>query len=500
FVTGDDYGVYANNVGNVAITQSVVVAEEVAVRSNVDDNLDLAASVTIENSTVVSGVKKTEDEESDETDDSETGDTTEEEENDYEDKLEVVEGAYALYGNASFTVVNTIALGETDNSSDEAEIKLDAKYSLFSAKVDGEGNRVYNAEKPLFADAENGDYSLADGSQAVDRGNSDLVAETLTKDIAGNDRIQGHRVDIGAYESDYDGPDWDEPSIIVTTLEDVVDDHDGLISLREAVEVYFHYSELEDGSIDVSARKFDKEADERGLTVTFDLAEADQENAVITLANGKTITIADVMTILNNNEYDVTVNAGEAAAAFTVKEGVGKDLFGATVVFDGVNVATQKNGIVSKSGASITYKNATIAGATASGAGIEADDSFLVTVDNATITGNAFGVLSDSEVAVGNGSVITKNGVGVYARGVLVDASTISENTEVGIRANVDSEDRGGIAIITNGSSVYKNGLGVHADGDVTITNSFVDENVRGGVLAGGDVTVEQTVAEEEEE
>ncbi|MBR0224463.1 MAG: fibronectin type III domain-containing protein, partial [Thermoguttaceae bacterium] len=59
----------------------------------------------------------------------------------------------------------------------------------------------YDASKPLFTDAANGVYTLAAGSQAVNRGDNAYV--TSPTDLAGNTRIIGGTVDLGAYE--YEG-------------------------------------------------------------------------------------------------------------------------------------------------------------------------------------------------------------------------------------------------------------------------------------------------------
>ena len=64
--------------------------------------------------------------------------------------------------------------------------------------VEGENNLVYDAAKPLFADAENGDYRLAENSQAHNAGSNDYVSQDT--DLAGERRIVGSAVDIGAYE------------------------------------------------------------------------------------------------------------------------------------------------------------------------------------------------------------------------------------------------------------------------------------------------------------
>jgi len=64
------------------------------------------------------------------------------------------------------------------------------------------GNSDYcislTADDPGFTDAANGDFSLTSSSVLLDRGNS--AKATVSKDLAGNDRVVNSSVDIGAYE------------------------------------------------------------------------------------------------------------------------------------------------------------------------------------------------------------------------------------------------------------------------------------------------------------
>jgi predicted outer membrane repeat protein len=70
--------------------------------------------------------------------------------------------------------------GETDNITENSCIHLD----------------------PLFVDAGNGNYRLAEGSPCIDAGDNSLVPAEITTDLDGNPRIypEGGTVDIGAYE------------------------------------------------------------------------------------------------------------------------------------------------------------------------------------------------------------------------------------------------------------------------------------------------------------
>lgn len=70
--------------------------------------------------------------------------------------------------------------------------------SSYTDWTDSENCLEYDPNLPLFTDAENGDYTLAAGSQAINAGNNDFV--TAETDLAGNPRIVNGIVDLGAYE------------------------------------------------------------------------------------------------------------------------------------------------------------------------------------------------------------------------------------------------------------------------------------------------------------
>ena len=71
-----------------------------------------------------------------------------------------------------------------------------ATYSCFGSVVAGTGNI---AADPKFVDAANGDFRLAADSPCIDAGNDASVRSAT--DLAGNERIFGRHVDMGAYEN-----------------------------------------------------------------------------------------------------------------------------------------------------------------------------------------------------------------------------------------------------------------------------------------------------------
>ena len=99
--------------------------------------------------------------------------------------------------------------------------------SDFTGWDSGSNNIVYDSSQPLFVDAENGDFHLIEGSQAVDAGDNALAVDAngvaLAYDLDGSPRISNNVVDIGAYEFDINSPILvrpvlDTPSIVDNTV------------------------------------------------------------------------------------------------------------------------------------------------------------------------------------------------------------------------------------------------------------------------------------------
>ena len=109
-----------------------------------------------------------------------------------------------IYNTQTLSAYNTIVAENT------AKTNADV-YSSNTPKGEGNlssyvnwngGNNVkYNSALPLFADAENGDFRLADGSQAIDMGLNKYAPSST--DLDGRKRILGYSVDAGAYEADF---------------------------------------------------------------------------------------------------------------------------------------------------------------------------------------------------------------------------------------------------------------------------------------------------------
>ncbi len=319
-------------------------------------------------------------------------------------------------------------------------------------------------------------------------------AEGEQYDVVGNARVADEYstsgyvagvVDLGAYESGYkeDGYEngFERPSIVVTTLDDVVDPYDGWISLREASEVYFHYRELEDGSIDVEARYYEAAG---GLTITFDLAdyyEAKLEEAqeawledhddlegfeyepepynVITLA-GKEITVKDSMTIdatsvkIADSEWDerMTVSANEESRVFVI-EGFATNAPSLTLnALDvtqgygaGIELSEGSNVVLNDSSVTYTVGGAGIVGKLNTASRL---NNGSVVAHNANTSGYGGGISAPNGAVYIDGATISENtaviGGGIYAANIYANRATISGNVATG----AGSQDALGGAIV----------------------------------------------------
>lgn len=88
-------------------------------------------------------------------------------------------------------IESTISSATITNSIDETN---------FTGITLSGGSANTSGSNPLFVDIVNGDYSLSNGSPAINVGNNASVVGT--KDLNGNDRILGGTVDLGPYEFD----------------------------------------------------------------------------------------------------------------------------------------------------------------------------------------------------------------------------------------------------------------------------------------------------------
>ena len=302
---------------------------------------------------------------------------------------ECIGGGVVTYGNGQKGFYNSIVLGNEDCGTAPDIYRLEYSsgsiygyntLSSFTRWTGSENCLNYEFSRPLFVDAANGDYTLANGSQAVNVGDNSYVYYLDETDLAGNPRIVGGIVDLGAYE--FQGP-------VVTTLDDVVDDSDGLISLREAVTVYA----------------------EEGYTVTF---AQELAGGTIVLA-GSEIEINKGMTIDASSIGGITVDGNGESGVFYISawdspvQLVNLTITGGDSDYGG--------GILN--GGVLTLANCAIVGNTAAYEGGGINNYGNLTLTNCTISGNSAnysggGIYSEYYDFALSNSIVAVNYAGEY--------------------------------------------------------------------------------------
>ena len=99
------------------------------------------------------------------------------------------------------TLNNSLLIGVVNVKSGTVNANNVLIYGSFTGKAEKNLNEVetLGSTKGLFVDYDHGNYRLAEGSKAIEAGNNGYVGD-LVKDLAGNNRIAGNNVDLGAYE------------------------------------------------------------------------------------------------------------------------------------------------------------------------------------------------------------------------------------------------------------------------------------------------------------
>ncbi|MBO7725475.1 MAG: hypothetical protein J6S40_03315 [Thermoguttaceae bacterium] len=324
---------------------------------------------------------------------------------------------YELTLTNSIVALNRSWVDDSYDYSDDIDISFDGSNNII-------GFDPGFAVAPVFEDgvlinADEIDLSLTEGSVAIDAGMNDAV--TTEFDIAGNPRIVNGIVDIGAYE-------YHETSTVVTTLLDIVDEWDSLISLREAIAYAAE-----------------------GEVVTFDASLSGQTIVL----GGSELTVNKSLAIDATDIGGITIDAAGQSWVFDIiggDETSPVELIGLTIT--GGNCPSG-GGIFNQG--TLTITNSTISGNTASYEGGGIYNEGMLTVVGSTISGNSSGYSR-----YGGGGIINLSGT------VSVIDSTISENTSEG-----------------EGGGIY------NYEGVMTITNSTVsgnNSNTSGSGAGGGGI------------
>ncbi|MDO5565540.1 MAG: hypothetical protein Q4G59_02705, partial [Planctomycetia bacterium] len=271
-----------------------------------------------------------------------------------------IKGGYgAIYSvNGDITLENTIVALNTYNAVKKADGQWDTKADLteqgrFSVEIfantksykasfvgvmrsvesihgDNEGNlsgTPYNPLDPVFTNWDENDFSLGRDAQnvnspAINAGQSayafDLHGNTITTDLIGGYRFV-QQIDMGAFETALGTAEI--PSTIVTTTLDVVNDMDGLISLREAIAyagtgglgttVTFMKSLTGETFYLDSQLYIDKtvtiDGESLGTDITITLSDDVKNQSIININNGT----VEMLNLVITNRYTARAKAGQ---------------------------------------------------------------------------------------------------------------------------------------------------------------------------------------------
>ena len=381
-----------------------------------------------------------------------------------------------IYCTGTTTMTNTIvAINRAESHNDVSGLFFDFN-NLVGLDPDFAVAPAFESGKLVNPDEL--DLSLKATSPAIDKGDNGAV-ESKT-DLAGEPRIFGGNVDLGAYECQEEKSQ--APPIVVTTLDDGEDRGNVSISLRQAI----------------------KKA-KPGDVITFDDS---LENGTIKLG-WRELKITKSVTIDATSIGGITIDGNGESGVFSIETESEKlvELIGLTIT----GGRAESGGGIFHDGGRLTVKNSTITGNSSDSVGGGIRSHGILMVDNTEITenasgktewGNGGGIAATQGLSVIRNSTISENTAEGKGGGICADVkmmilgSTISGNT-----ANGNDEENGkggGVCtheplMVTN-STISGNtaevGGGIYTDFDETarIINSTISGNTadRGGGICGG--------------
>ena len=241
--------------------------------------------------------------------------------------------------------------------------------------------------------------------------------------------------------------------ITVNSIADVVDNNDGVTTLREAI----NFANADTGE-DVIV--FDRSLFSTQQTISLNLGELDITHNLSIIAPKDSLTGGDLLTVSGNKTTRV----------FEIGSGATVNISG-LVIADGLVTNDDGGGI--KNSGTLTLDSSIVRGGSARyGGGIYNIGTGIVNVSNSTINGNS-----------------SRYGGGIYNTGtgtVQVSNSTLNGNSAGGDGGGIYNTDTG-IVQMSNSTLSSNRGSGIfnNAFGTLEVSNSTISGNTGGGIFNG---------------
>ncbi len=254
--------------------------------------------------------------------------------------------------------------------------------------------------------------------------------------------------------------------ITVNSTADVVDDNDGMTTLREAINL----ANADNGE---DLIVFDRSVFSNAQTITLTGGELDITHNLDIIAPKDSLTNEDLVTVSGNKASQVveTEPGAPASRVFEIEPG-------ATVTLSGLIIA---NGRVLQDNAELARNNSRVA--IDNGGGIQ--NSGILTLDSSVVRNNAIpnptlniagaggGIYSTGTLTVSNSTISNNSaglGGGIYNTGTLTLSNSILSNNSLFVRASAA-------------------GGGIYNTGTASVLNSTLNDNIvsaDGGADGGG--------------
>ena len=384
-----------------------------------------------------------------------------------------------FYNYVTSAVVKYSILLNADYNGDlsyEATLFSEPVYHSGTFTKVGEHWKVYDPRDYLFADAAHGDYTLVANSQAIN-GTYVTPEEGHLYDLAGGERLHDVYCDYGAYEV-HGTPET--PSMVVTTYDDVVNKWDNVISLREALTVYYGTG--------------------GGTTVTFaeELFDANRQNGktgIVTVNANSTFALSETHNRLVIDGNERIVFDGETFRLFFLSGSADVTFDGLT--FQNINTSATSSGSVfagmtsGTSAASVVkFKDSTFTNNTGSDAGAILVSNLSLDLDNCTFTGNKGVHGAAAYVATRAGTVTVTDST--FENNEANDGGALQIRCETGAVSVTGSHFTGNKAKVSEGGAlcIALNGQDVTVQGNEFTGNSA---ELNGGAVFFGTISTEST-------